>query len=238
MKGDLFCLQCGNLAIQHGFFSNKKNILQDHEPSDWAQENKNSVMDFLNVKESFFPNQQHTNVVLTLPIDVSVLADRPADALVTNQCKVGLGVLTADCAPVLFYDVSGVIGIAHVGCAGAITGILENTITAMTNLGATNSTIYAIIGPTIRQYSYEVRDDFRQSVEQNSDFFVDDFFDIFQNKMFFNLPKYIYKRLEGGALCIYDTGFDTFGEFFFSRRYAARKGKKNYGSNISMIALP
>ena len=100
-----------------------------------------------------------------------------ADAMVTDRTDIALGIVTADCAPVLFADLSaGVVGAAHAGWRGAVAGVLEATIAAMEALGATRAGIAAAVGPCIRQKSYEVAADLRHAMLAadiaNTKFFV------------------------------------------------------------------
>lgn len=178
---------------------------------------------------------------------VHVVETRPddpprADSLVTRARGVALGVLTADCAPVLFADAgSGVIGAAHVGWRGARAGILEATVRAMTDLGARAGGIMAAIGPCIGPESYEVGAEFQAAFTGDD---ADDG-DLFrpaerEGHFRFDLPGYIARRLSRlmpGA--VEALPFDTCGEEsrFFSYRRACLEGETEYGRCLSAIAL-
>ncbi|TPQ30592.1 peptidoglycan editing factor PgeF [Bradyrhizobium guangdongense] len=163
------------------------------------------------------------------------------DALVTNTPGIALGVSTADCGPVLFVDPQArVIGGAHAGWKGALTGVLESTIDAMEKLGATRSGIIAAIGPLIRQASYEVGNEFvTRFVEADADnavFFIPS---VREGHAMFDLAGFIRQRLErAGILMIDDIGIDTYAdERFFSYRRSVHRKEPDYGRHIHAIAL-
>ncbi|MEP5936878.1 MAG: peptidoglycan editing factor PgeF [Erythrobacter sp.] len=186
------------------------------------------------------PHQVHSPDVLTVE---SGWKDAPTgrpegDGLVTATPGVALGIVTADCAPVLFVDeTAGVIGAAHAGWRGAKTGVLENTIEAMEQLGAQRDRIAAAIGPTIAQASYEVDDAFKIAFGQSSaSFFAAGKPGHWQ----FDLPAYVCDRLtQSGVGQVDDLGLDTYTleNDYYSFRRATHRGKSNYGRQISLIAL-
>jgi polyphenol oxidase len=147
-----------------------------------------------------------------------------------------LGILTADCAPVLLADAeAGVIGAAHAGWKGALGGVLEAVIAAMEKLGATR--IAAAIGPTISQANYEVGEDLRARFgEKDAGFFAAADADHFR----FDLPGYVAQRLRAAGIGqIADLGLCTYpaANRFFSYRRATHKGEADYGRELSAIAL-
>lgn len=164
-----------------------------------------------------------------------------ADALVTDRPGLLLGILTADCAPVLFADVSaGIVGAAHAGWKGAIGGVTDATITAMEALGARRDRIAAAIGPCIAQSSYEVdtafRDRFLAAASGNAAFFHAGRADHYQ----FDLEGYVAARLlAAGIGQIERCGIDTYTQEprFFSFRRATHRGEPGYGRQISLIAV-
>lgn len=167
-----------------------------------------------------------------------------ADALATATAGLALGVLTADCAPVLFAGESSkgpVIGAAHAGWKGAVGGVLESTLSAMLALGAEADSLTACIGPCIRRSSYAVSEDFLSPFlerdPQDRRFFTPaDDPDLF----FFDLPAYVAHRLaQAGIDAVYDTGGDTQGEDqrFFSFRRATLRGQTDYGRQLSAILI-
>jgi YfiH family protein len=165
-----------------------------------------------------------------------------ADGMVTAKRGVALGILTADCAPVLFADAeAGVIGAAHAGWRGAFTGVLEETVAAMKRLGASPANIRAAIGPCIAQSSYEVGPEFHERfVGADSDNAA--FFRASSRRShhLFDLGGYVTRRLESLDLAeILTTGEDTAAdaERYFSYRRATLAGEKDYGRLLSAIAL-
>ena len=169
-------------------------------------------------------------------------AARPrADALVTRTEGLAIGASAADCGPILLADPRArVIGAAHAGWKGALTGILEATVDAMEKLGAERSGIVAAIGPLIRQRSYEVGNEFvERFIEadaENALFFLPA---ARENHAMFDLAGFIRMRLENaGVLMIDDTGADTYSDArFFSYRRSVHLKEPDYGRHVHAIAL-
>ena len=165
-----------------------------------------------------------------------------ADGLVTATPGIAIGVLTADCVPVLFADpAAGVVGAAHAGWRGARAGILEATVEAMTELGARTADIVAGIGPCIGQGSYEVGPEFHTEFVTdnpgNEDFFTPDESGA---RYLFDLSGYVGRRLSALALAAVEAvSVDSCAdeERFFSYRRAARRGETAYGRGLSAIVL-
>ena len=164
------------------------------------------------------------------------------DALATATPGIALGILTADCAPVLFADAEAkVIGAAHAGWKGALGGVIESVLAAMERLGADRTRIAAAVGPCIAQTSYEVGPEFRTrflTEPANARFFVESGKpDHFR----FDLESYVVHRLgAAGVTNIEPLHADTFAREadFFSFRRTTHRGEANYGRQISAIALP
>ena len=172
------------------------------------------------------------------PID-----SRPhADAMVSVTPGLLLGILTADCAPILLADTeAGVIGAAHAGWRGALAGVAEATVEAMEKLGAQRGRIVAAIGPCIAQGSYEVDDGF------HANFIAQDaangrFFSTGPSgKPHFDLEAYVVHRLAGaGVGQVEALHLDTYADpdRFYSFRRATHRGEADYGRQVSLIALP
>jgi YfiH family protein len=165
-----------------------------------------------------------------------------ADAIVTDRPALALGVLTADCTPVLFADrQAGVIGAAHAGWKGALGGVVESTVAAMAALGADRARIAAAIGPVIARKSYEVDESFlRRFAEADPDnerFFTPGR----EGHHQFDLEAYVLARLAAAGITRAEAlGLDTYAEpdRFYSYRRATHKGEPGYGRQISLIALP
>ncbi len=176
-------------------------------------------------------------VTVTAPLD-----ERPrGDALVTDRPGLALGILTADCAPVLLADHSaGVVGAAHAGWKGALGGVTDATIAAMEALGARRERIVAAIGPCIARASYEVDDGFARRFgaddPANERFFAPGKPGHHQ----FDLEAYVAHRLaSAGVMRIEALGLDTYADAdrFFSFRRATHRGEADYGRQLSLIGL-
>ena len=184
-------------------------------------------------------NQVHSAIVHTLP----AWEARPeGDAMVTATPGLALGILTADCAPVLFADPKArVIGAAHAGWKGAMGGVLEATLDAMEKLGALRDRIQAVIGPCISQANYEVGWDFRDrflelGLKQRRFFVPSDRPGHYR----FDLPGYVAHRLTAaGAGSVESLGICTYPpeNGYFSFRRTTHAGEPDYGRQISAIVL-
>src|SRR5260221_280919 len=169
-------------------------------------------------------------------------AARPlADAIVTRTEGLAIGATAADCGPILLIDPNArVIGAAHAGWKGALTGIVEATVEAMEKLGAERGGIVAAIGPLIRQHSYEVGGEFvERFIEadaENGLFFIAA---PREGHAMFDLAGFIRMRLENaGVLMIDDTGIDTYSdERFFSYRRSVHRKEPDYGRHVHSIPL-
>jgi len=169
--------------------------------------------------------------------------DRPhADAMVTDRPGLALGILTADCAPVLLADRSaGVIGAAHAGWKGAYGGVIESVLAAMERIGADRTRIAAAVGPVIARESYEVDEAFMRRFAEadpgNERFFSPGR----EGHHQFDLEAYVLARLaEAGVTRAEALGLDTYADpdRFFSYRRATHRGEPGYGRQLSLIALP
>jgi polyphenol oxidase len=179
----------------------------------------------------------------------ALIADAPwpgaapqADAIVTHTPGLAIGVLTADCAPVLFADHEArVVGVAHAGWRGALSGVIEAALDAMESIGARRDRIHAAVGPCISQAAYEVgrefRDGFLQTGAANAAFFksgADEYH--FQ----FDLPGYCLKRLqEAGIARCESLGLCTYESesLFFSYRRSSHRSEGDYGRQISAMLI-
>ncbi|EQB02207.1 peptidoglycan editing factor PgeF [Sphingobium indicum] len=178
-------------------------------------------------------------VTVTAPI---AAGERPAaDAMVTNRSGLILGILTADCVPVLFADASaGVIGAAHAGWKGALGGVTDRTIGAMEALGAARDRIACAIGPCIGRSSYEVTLDFAERFAA-ADAENDRFFSAGrEGHCQFDIAAYVAARLAGagiGQIELLDEDTYSQPDRFYSYRRSCHRGEADYGRQISMIAL-
>ena len=166
-----------------------------------------------------------------------------ADAMVTDRPGLLLGIVTGDCAPVLFLDAeAGVAGAAHAGWRGAVAGVMEATIAAMERLGAKRARIAAAVGPCIGQASYEVGPDLREAVlaagAGDEGFFAPG---KREDRWQFDLPGYCVARLRAtGVASARWIGQDTLAEetHFFSHRRSTLAGGGPIGHQLSAIAIP
>ncbi len=165
-----------------------------------------------------------------------------ADALVTDRPGLALGILTADCTPVLLADrEAGVIGAAHAGWKGAFAGVIEATVAAMEARGARRARIAAAIGPVIARKSYEVDDAFYRrflEAEPANDAY---FSPGREGHHQFDIEAYVLARLAAAGVTRAEAlGLDTYADpdRFYSYRRATHRGEPDYGRQISLIALP
>ena len=241
--------------VGHGFFTRQGGVSSgvltslncgygSSDTSENVTENRNRAMAKIGCTADRLNTvyQVHSPGVATAD-EVWGLEDRPkADAIVTTERNLAIGILTADCAPVLFADpANGVIGAAHAGWKGALGGVLENCVQVMEEKGADRRRISAVIGPCIHQKSYEVGAEFHRSFvgaqASSEQFFTpSDRDQHFQ----FDLPGFVRSRLENlGLLQIGDVGVDTYGdeERFFSYRRTTHRKEVDYGRGLSAIVL-
>jgi len=166
--------------------------------------------------------------------------ERPrADAMVTDRPGLLLGVVTADCAPVLLADrAAGVVGAAHAGWRGARGGVIESTVAAMERLGAARARIAAAVGPAIARPSYEVDARFRDNFAAADECY---FAPGREGHWQFDLAAYIDARLRlAGVETVDRLELDTYADEarFFSYRRATHRGEPTYGRQFSLIGLP
>ncbi len=188
--------------------------------------------------------QIHSNKVVVIDDSITPQKGREiqADAMVSTTPGIGLGILTADCCPILFCDpTSKTIGAAHAGWKGALGKIFNATLDQMEILGARRENILAAIGPTIQQQSYEVGIEIHQSfTDENPDFAA-----FFQNSgrenhFLFDLPGLIYRELTNAKLAHVDwLKQDTYQQpdVFYSYRRATHQKEPDYARQISAICL-
>ncbi|MBB3175120.1 hypothetical protein FHR90_002969 [Endobacter medicaginis] len=242
-------------GVRHGFFTRRGGVSESRPGQDWGSlncsynsgdapealvENRRRVAEAVGVAPANLlgVTQVHSADVVRVDAPWAPGAGGVADALVTSRPEIGLGVVTADCAPVLFADAdAGVIGAAHAGWRGAAGGVLEATLAAMAELGA--DSITAVVGPCIGPDSYEVGEDMREQV-LGCDGSAEGFFRPGRGDRFlFDLPGYCVARLTRGGARASGLGRDTLSdpEHFFSHRRRTLAGGGRIGHQISAIAL-
>ena len=242
-------------GIRHAFFTRQGGISQDiyhslnggigsNDDPDAVQENRRRMADHLGIDPAHFlvPYQIHSADALTISYPFLVNELPRADALVTKTRGIGIGVTGADCGILLFADAeAGVIGAAHAGWKGALTGILETTLQKMEELGASRPAIQCVLGPTIAQASYEVGADYRNRFLDHEVDYADFFIPSQRAGHFmFNLPGFIGQRLrDAGIGSFNDLALDTYAneDLFYSFRRTTHRGEPDYGRQIAAIAL-
>lgn len=241
------------LAARHGFFTRQGGVSQgayaslncgmsgDDNP-DHVAHNRTLVAQAMDLPPDALLGlkQIHSADVVTVTDGWAYGAGPRADAMVTARRGWGLGIITADCAPVLFADQqAGVIGAAHAGWTGAVAGVVEATLEAMVALGATATRIVAAIGPCIRQPSYEVGPDLRDTVvarhAADARFFQPG---RAEDRWQFDLAGYVAARVVRWGATPLIVPADTLPdeERFFSHRRRTLAGGGKLGHQISVIA--
>ena len=248
LQSDLFS---GTGVVRHGFFGRQGGVsggdfaglnvsYSTGDDPDNVTANRGLVADAMAGGPLVILKQVHSNRVVT--VEAGPLPDNTieADALVTRRADVLLGVLTADCAPLLFLDHhAGVIGAAHAGWKGAVTGIVENTIAAMEALGAQRRRIYFDIGPTISGDNYEVGPDFMREALAINPLAENAFFRPEGGREHFDLPRFLWNdALRAGLSEVGSRNACTYTDptRFFSHRHATHQGSRT-GRQVAVIGL-
>ncbi|MEO0908802.1 MAG: peptidoglycan editing factor PgeF [Pseudomonadota bacterium] len=239
--------------ISHGFFTREGGVstgiyaglnvgIGSEDDRALVIENRNRVAKHLGAESENFLTAYQIHSPDALVVEKPWEGDRPQlDALVTRTPGIAVGVLTADCGPVLFADnENGVVGAAHAGWKGATGGVLENTIAAMESIGADLSSINAVLGPTISGKNYEVGPEFAErltimnprnetwlSPSNKEDHFM------------FDLPGYIVERLTAAGVKASWSGHCTYAdeESFFSYRRKTHRDEPDYGRQVAAIKI-
>jgi YfiH family protein len=238
-------------GINHGFFTREGGVSTgiyaglnggqgSKDTTEAVDENRARIAAHLGVEKLISVHQVHSDRAEV--VSGSWQGAKPqADAMVTNRPGVGLAILTADCAPVLFADRDAwVIGAAHAGWKGALTGVVEATIAAMIGLGAQRERIAAVVGPTISQAAYEVGPEyverFLDEDPEHGRFFAGGRGD----RAMFDLPGFCLHQLREAGIGSADwTGHCTYADEdrFYSYRRTVHRGEPDYGRLVTAIAL-
>ena len=244
-----------HLKLKHGFFTREGGVSSgvyeglncgygSGDDNTNIDQNRSIAMAKLGINRQNLNtiHQIHSTNVVVAKVSWA-LDDRPkADAIVTDKPGLAIGIMTADCTPVLFADPeAGVIGAAHAGWRGAFGGVLLGTIEKMEQLGADRSQIIAAVGPCIHQASYEVgpefTDQFLTKNPQNSRFFIPSSQD---NHHLFDLPGFVLSKLSVlGLSVVQSVSEDTYADEtkFYSYRRATHTKEADYGRCLSAIIL-
>ena len=241
--------------VRHGFVTREGGVSQglygslncgpgSKDDPDLVRENRDRAMAMMDLPADALATvyQAHTNDVVVVTEPWAAGCSPTADAMVTNRPGIALGILTADCAPVLLADgKAGVVAAAHAGWRGALSGVLDNTVRAMIELGGKPDRIVAAIGPCIGHRSYEVGPEFPAPFlaedAANVDFFAPA---VRPDHALFDLPGYISRKLARlGLIEVTRVPADTCRDEarFFSYRRATLRGEPDYGRQLSAIFL-
>ena len=240
--------------LKHCFFSRKNGFSKGHYASlncglgsgdkkENVLKNLNLVSQKIGCKDELLItlNQTHSNKVVYFENKSSIKNKLPGDAIVTKIKNVGIGVLTADCAPILLYDPNKkIIGCVHSGWKGALNGVIKNTVKKFSELNSNINDLIVVIGPCIKKENYEVKIDFyKKFVDQNSKY--DEFFNkIENNKCVFDLRGFINKEISNlNIKNIENIEKDTFTNKhnFYSYRRSCFNKEKDSGRCISVILM-
>lgn len=240
--------------VRHGFFTRRGGVsgglyaslncgLGSQDDRMKVVRNRERVETALNASMLVTLHQCHSDHVATITDINRIPRDHAADAMVTRLHAIALGILTADCAPVLLADAeAGVIGAAHAGWKGAFKGILANTVAAMEALGADRRRIAAAVGPAIAQESYQVdtvfHAEFLARDRQYERFFDRD--TVRPSHYLFDLKGFVAARLrEAGVARVETMPENTYvqEEDFYSFRRATHRREPDYGRQVSAIML-
>lgn len=243
----------GEGRFRHGFFTRKGGVsegiyeglnvgLGSNDTPERVYENRSRVSRWFGLPPERLATVHQVHSPDVIIVDKDHDGSRPqADAMVTSTPGIILGVLSADCGPILFADPqNGVIGAAHAGWKGALAGVLENTVAAMETLGARRENILACLGPSISGKNYEVGPEFvARFLDQNPAY------EIFfapspkNGHAMFDLQALTLKRLADAGLRAESLGLCTYAEpeTFFSYRRTTHAGEPDYGRQISAIAI-
>ena len=240
-------------TIKHGFFNKSggqsKKIYKSLNCGPGSKDNplnvkKNLITVKKKIKSSakniFLLHQIHSNKFVYITKNSKFKLKPKADAIVTNQKNMPIGILTADCVPILICDeTTNLVAAIHAGWKGAFKDIISKVIKFMIKKGSNPKNITAAIGPAISAKNYEVKEDFKRKFikkdKKNNKFFKIKF-----KRLYFNLPEYVKScLLKNKIKNIESINIDTFDikNNFFSARRALRLDHDDYGRNISIIML-
>tara|TARA_B100001123_G_C14961745_1_gene887967 strand:+ start:69 stop:830 length:762 start_codon:yes stop_codon:yes gene_type:complete len=227
-KGDYKSLNCGL-----GSNDKKEDILKNLE----------TVSKKIGCKKEFLVtlNQKHTNEVICFNSETDIKNKLTGDAIVSKVKNVGIGILTADCASIFFYDpINKIVGCSHAGWKGALNGIIKNTVQKFNELNSNNKDLIAVVGPCINKKNYRVKNDlFNKFINKNKENEI--FFEKIDSENYiFDLRGFINKEiLNLNIKNIENIEMDTFSEseLFYSYRRSLLNKEKDYGRCISVILM-
>ena len=229
-------------GFSKGFYSSLNCGLGSNDKKENVLKNLNLVSQKIGCENELLMtlNQTHSNNVVYFENKSSLKDKLPGDAIVTKIKNVAIGVLTADCAPILLYDpIKKTIGCIHSGWKGALNGVIENTIKKFEELNSSKNNLIVAIGPCIGKESYEVKKDFfTKFINQNSKY--NEFFEKNSDKYIFDLRGFINSKISDlNIKNVENIEMNTFKEHntFYSYRRACLNNEKDYGRCISVILM-
>tara|TARA_Y100001936_G_scaffold253227_1_gene316606 strand:- start:1024 stop:1818 length:795 start_codon:yes stop_codon:yes gene_type:complete len=244
----------GYEQIRHGFFGRVGGVSQgiysslncgygSSDEENKITENRRRVSQFLGITPTSLTctYQVHGTDVVAVEQPWNRAEAPRADGMVTARAGIALGILTADCAPVLFADNQNrIVGACHAGWRGALDGVIESTVSAMESLGAQRENIAAAVGPCIAQPSYQVGLEFRNKFTEQNAKFSSYFADDDETHLRFDLGGFVQLRLERAGLSkidVIDMDNCAETESFYSYRRSTLSGEQDYGRGISVIVI-
>ena len=240
--------------LRHCFFSRKNGVSKGYYESlncgSGSNDDKENVLKNLQLVSKKIAcnsnflitlNQKHSNKVIYFENEKSVKNKLTGDAIVSRVKNIGISILAADCAPILFYDPKKkIIGCAHAGWKGALNGIIKNTVKKFNELNSNNNDLIAVVGPCLDKKNYEVGNDFFQKFitkdKSNATFFNK----INYEKYTFDLRRFINNEISNLNIKNIDNiEIDTFSKskLFYSYRRSRLNKEKDYGRCISVILM-
>jgi polyphenol oxidase len=230
-------------GVSEGIYAGLNGGLGSNDAPERVQENRRRMAEMVGVAPSHFLSLHQVHSPDALVVTEPWSSPRPkADAMVTKVPGISLGVTAADCAPVLLVDPRAqVIGAAHAGWKGALTGVLESTLDAMEGIGAHRDDVIVALGPMIRQRNYEVGMEFVERFEQADADNVRFFASASRNgHAMFDLGGFIHNRLtRAGVLMTEDLDLCTYADetSFYSYRRSVHRKEPDYGRHVHAIVL-
>ena len=240
--------------LRHCFFSRKNGYSKGYykglncglgsgDKKENVLKNLKSVCQKIGCKDKFLItlSQTHSDKVIYFEHKSSIKNKLPGDAIVTKIKNIGIGILTADCAPILLYDPNKkIIGCIHSGWKGALNGVIKNTVKKFRDLNSNINDLIAVVGPCIKKENYNVKSDFYQKFVNQNQIYQKFFKKINDNKYIFDLRDFINNEISNQNIKnIENIEMDTFSnnKIFYSYRRSCIKKERDYGRCISVILM-
>ena len=223
-------------GVSKGDFSSLNCAHNKGDSSENVEKNRIIASNQLNKKKIIIPNQTHSNIVLQVDKKIDNLGQ--ADAIITSRDDILLGILTADCAPIIIMGKKN-YGIIHAGWRGLLGGIVENTVNKFLSLKEKESDLNVYVGPHLKKESFEIQNDFIQKIKKNINHH-ERFIVSKQKKKYFDFSKLIettFLRLNIINYNISNENTFAYPKRFFSHRYCFVNKIKNCGRQISLVGI-